>query len=178
MFKRATMMFLTLFGMLLVAFQITPVSFAEENPATEEKTLYERLGGEPAIKAVIDEFVTLGAADPKVNFVRKGTDKEWQPTPEDLDTLKKHLVQFVSVASGATDVTYEGRDMKSVHEGMKISNVEFDALAGDLKAALDKFNVPEKEQNELLTIVGTTRGQIVEEEAAAVTPEDKEETKG
>lgn len=130
-------------------------------PEAPAASLYDRPGGEPAITAVIDDFVNRAAGDPAVNFARKGTPKEWQATPENVATLKKHLTQFVCGVTGGPQV-YEGKDLKVAHEGMQITEAEFGALAGDLKAALDKFNVPEKEQQELLAIVGTTQGSIVE----------------
>jgi hemoglobin len=130
-------------------------------PKAEEKSLYERLGGPKAIEAVVDDLVGRAAKNPKVNFTRKGTDAEWEPSKENLATLRKHLIQFVSMATGGPK-KYEGRDMKSAHKGMQITDAEFDALAGDLKATLDKLKVPEKEQKELLTLVGSTRGMIVE----------------
>ena len=139
-----------------------PVLAAE---TMEMKSLYERLGGEPAVTAVVDEFVARAASNPAVNFTRKGTSREWQATPENVAKLKKHLVQFVCSVAGGPQ-TYEGRDMKTVHEGMQITNAQFDAIAGDLQGALAKFNVPQKEQDELLGAVGTLRGQIVEEAPA------------
>ena len=126
-----------------------------------EKSLYDRLGGEPAITAVVDDFVGRAAADPKVNFTRKGTGMEWQATAQNVAHVKKMLVQFIAKASGGPQ-QYEGRDMKSVHKGMKISNAEFNAIAADLKASLDKFKVPAKEQSELLAAVEGTRKDIVE----------------
>ncbi len=159
--KRAGTLFLV---MMIAVLNFSHPVFAEE---AADKSLYERLGGEPAITAVVDEFVARAAANPDVNFTRQGQPRVWEATPENMAALKKHLVQFISVAAGATDTVYEGRDMKTSHEGMKITNAEFDALAGDLIAALDKFNVPEKEKNELLSIVGTTRAQIVEVEEEA-----------
>lgn len=150
-------------ALFALMFVLLPAVHAEDAPA--EKTLYERLGGEAAIAAVIDEFVARAAANPAVNFTRQGQPRSWEPTPENIEKLKKHLVQFVSVAAGAQDVVYEGADMKTAHESMKITNPEFDAIAADLIGALDKFNVPEKEKAELLTIVGTTRGQVVEEKS-------------
>jgi hemoglobin len=127
----------------------------------KEKSLFERLGGEAAVKAVVDDFVARAAGDPKVNFTRKGTAVEWSPTPENVEKLKKHLVQFVAMATGGPQ-KYEGGSMKAVHKGMMITDAEFDALAGDLKATLDKFKVPAREQAELLKIVGSTRADIVE----------------
>lgn len=128
---------------------------------TPEASLYERLGGEAAIKAVVDDFVGRAAGNPKVNFTRKGTDKEWKATDESVDVLKKHLVQLIAMVTGGPQ-KYEGRDMKAAHQGMRITDEEFNALAGDLKASLDHFKVPAREQGELLKIVGSTRGDIVE----------------
>jgi hemoglobin len=129
----------------------------------KDKTLYERLGGEAAIKAVIDDFVARAAANPKVNFTRKGTTAEWKPTPAGIDHLKKMLVDLVGSVTGGPQ-KYTGRNMKDVHKGMKITQAEFDALASDLKATLDKFKVPAKEQDELLKIVASTAPDIVEKQ--------------
>jgi hemoglobin len=57
---------------------------------------------------------------------------------------------------------YEGRAMKPTHAGMGITEAEFRALAGDLIASLDKFKVPQKEKDELITIVASTKKDIVE----------------
>jgi hemoglobin len=125
------------------------------------KTLYDRLGGEPAITKVVDDFVGMAASDPKVNFARKGTPMEWNASAENVAMLKKHLVQFIATAAGGPQ-KYEGRDMKSAHKGMGISDVEFTAIAADLVAALDKNGVPQKEKDELMAVVATTKNDIVE----------------
>ena len=52
--------------------------------------------------------------------------------------------------------------MKTAHAGMEITDAEFNALAGDLKASLDTFKVPAQEQKDLLAAVETTRKDIVE----------------
>lgn len=151
------------FVILTLASSLFPsVSIAQEE-MLEKKSLFERLGGEIGIEAVVDDFVDRAQADPKVNFTRQGTPKAWNPTPANVAQLKKHLTQFLSMAAGNPDGIYEGQDMKTIHSGMKITNAEFSALAEDLKGSLENFNVPEKEQEELLGIVGTTRGVVVEE---------------
>lgn len=140
---------------------MTVAAFAADVPA--EKSLYERLGGEAAIQAVVDDAVDRLAANPKVNVTRKGVPgaREWPATPDNVARLKKHLFQMVCSATGGPQ-RYEGRGMKEAHQGMRISNAEFDAAAADLKTTLNKFKVPQKEQQELLTIVGSTRHDIVE----------------
>lgn len=134
---------------------------SKQASGSHAKPLYDRLGGEASIAKVVDEFVARGAANPKVNFVRKGTQKEWPATPEAVAHLKRMLVEFIAGATGGPQ-KYTGRAMKELHEGMRITNAEFDALAQDLRAALTVFNVSAKEQAELLAIVETTRADIVE----------------
>src|SRR5262249_25052913 len=89
-----------------------PVIEKKDAPA-KEKSLYERLGGEDAIKAVVDDFVGRAAGNPKVNFTRKGTPAEWKPTAEGIDHLKKMLVGLVGAATGGPQ-KYSGRGMKEV----------------------------------------------------------------
>jgi hemoglobin len=146
-----------------------PAAKPTEKPATKpeaaKKSLYDRLGGAKAIRAVVDEFVARAAADDaNVNFFRKGTAKEWKPSDEDVEKLKVHLVNQIGSATGGPE-KYEGRAMKEIHTGMKISEAQFNALAGHLSAALDKFSVPKAEKDELIGIVASTKGDIVEPEA-------------
>ena len=134
---------------------------SSDNMSMKKAPLYERLGGAPAITQVVDDFVAYAAPDPKVNFTRKGIPgAEWQATDENVKHLKQGLVDFITVATGGPNM-YKGKSMKEVHKNMQITNAEFDAIAGDLKKALDKNHVPADLQKELLDIVGTTRKDIV-----------------
>lgn len=146
----------------------------EGAPAQAEgkQPLFERLGGEQGITAIVEDFTLRAIADPRVNWERKGVKRggllsrdesaTWNSTPQNVATLKKHLVQFLSLASGGP-AKYDGGEMKNVHAGMRIANPEFDAVIGDLKASLDKLRIPDKEQKELLAIVESTRPLIVTE---------------
>lgn len=136
-----------------------------------KRPLYTRLGGEAGINAIVDDFVTRVLADPRVNWERKGIKTagvwrsrsvEWEPNAQNVATLKKHLAQFFALSTGGPSV-YSGKDMKAVHENMKITNAEFDATVGDLKATLDKLRIPTSEQKELLAVVESTRPQVVEQ---------------
>jgi hemoglobin len=135
-------------------------------------TLYERLGSEAGVKKIVDDFVDRAMADPRVNWTRKdvkrgsvlgagGTSVEWKPTPEKIEALKLHIAQFVAVATGGPS-QYDGVQMAKVHSGMKISNPEFDASIGDLKASLDALKIPSEEQKELLSVFESTRPQTAE----------------
>jgi hemoglobin len=142
-------------------------------PAQAEgrQTLFDRLGGEQGITAIVDDFTVRVLEDPRVNWERKGAKRGllnrdnspvWTANPQNVARLKKHLVQFLSLATGGPP-KYDGSDMKAVHAGMRIGNPEFDAAIGDLKASLDKLRIPDKEQKELLAVIESTRPQIVTE---------------
>ena len=124
----------------------------ESASAAAERSLYDRLGGEPAIKAVVDQFVANVAADSRINKYFANAD---------LDHLKTQLVSQLGQASGGPQ-QYTGRDMKTVHAGMAIDPPAFDALIEDLVAALDQFKVGEKDKGELLAILQPMKADIVE----------------
>ena len=136
----------------------------DEDEKEPRRTLYDRLGGEKAIAALVDDLVARSAANPAVNFTREGTPRQWQATPQNVARLKTRLVQFLGTATGGPQ-RYEGEDMVTVHRGMHITDAEFDGFAADLKASMEKLGITEKEQKELLETVGSARGAIVEQPA-------------
>ena len=91
-----------------------------------------------------------------------GESETWNDSPNNVSQLARHVTQFICLASGGP-AHYEGKEMKSTHAQMHISNQEFDATVGDLKASLDRLKIPNKEQKELLAIVESTRTEIVTE---------------
>ena len=116
-----------------------------------QASLYDRLGGKPAITAVIDDFVGNVAGDSRINRRFAGAD---------IPKLKARLVDQVCEASGGP-CKYTGRSMRDAHAGMNIADAEFGALVEDLVKSLDKFKVPAKEKGELLGALGGMKGDIV-----------------
>ena len=121
-------------------------------PATPEVTLYERLGGKPAIEAVVGDFLAKVGSDSRVRH---------QPRPERVPALKILLTDLVCEATGGP-CTYTGRDMKSAHAGMGITGAEFDAIVDDLVRTLNEYKVPEREKSDLLALLGPMRRDIAE----------------
>ena len=129
------------------------LAFTLSNTAAVSRTrsLYDRLGGETAIAAVVDDFVKNVAADKRINgFFAKAN----------IDLLKVRLTKQICQASGGPCV-YTGRDMRSAHAGMGIRNKDFNALVQDLGKSLKKFKVPAKEQKELVALLAPMRKDIV-----------------
>jgi len=131
------------------ASQTAPTAQAGKPAGPHE--LYDRLGGQRAIVAVVDDFIGRVAADPRINLRFANTD---------IPKLKLLLVEFVCVATGGP-CTYTGRDMETTHAGMELVEDEFTALVEDLSATLDKFKVPAKEKGELLGALGPLEPRIV-----------------
>ena len=113
--------------------------------------LYERLGGQPAIVAVVDDFVGNVAADARINKFFANTN---------IPRLKRLLVEQICAGSGGP-CQYTGRSMPEAHRGMGVKDADFNALVEDLVKTLNKFNVPPAEQQELLGVLGPMKGQIV-----------------
>lgn len=127
------------------------LSMAAAPVTAAEGSLYDRLGGQGAIQAVVEDFVGNVAADERINRFFATTD---------IARLKRLLAEQICAGSGGP-CAYSGRDMKSAHAGMAIQGIHFDALVGDLVRSVDKFKVPEREKNELLGILGPMKGDIV-----------------
>jgi hemoglobin len=121
-----------------------------DKPMTQ-KSLYDRLGGKPAITAVVDDFIGNVAADDRINA---------RFAHADIPHLKMELVDQICAGTGGP-CSYTGKDMPTAHRGMNISDAEFNDLVEDLVKSLDKFKVPAKEKGELLGILGPMKPAIV-----------------
>ena len=119
------------------------------------KTLYERLGGYDAISAVVNDLLPRLQAD-------SGLARFWQHRGEDgLKREKQLLIDFLCSSAGGP-LYYTGRDMKTSHKGMKISERDWAAFLGHLNATLEAFHVPQAERDEVVAFVQSTKPDIVE----------------
>jgi len=129
---------------------------ADSTAAAVTQSLYDRLGGTTAIATVVDGFVANVAADARINkfFTRVASDTAA------MRQFKQKLVDQICQGTGGP-CTYTGQDMKTAHQGMGLTNADFDALVEDLVKALDSAGVPQKEKDELLAVLGPMRTDIV-----------------
>ena len=117
-------------------------------------TLYKRLGGREGIALVVGDFVTNMAGDNRVNARFKD-----MKGPE-VEKLKSNLADQICDATGGP-CSYLGRDMKTAHKGMKITDAEWNASVENLTKALDKQKVDPKDKSELLGMLGPMKADIV-----------------
>jgi len=120
-----------------------------------QESLYKRLGGYDAIAAVTDDFITRLATDKSLSkfFVGHSDDSKKK--------IRQHIIDMVCMATGGP-CAYQGRDMKTSHKGLGITEADWTTGVNHFVATLNKFNVPKKEQDELIAIVATTKKDIVE----------------
>jgi hemoglobin len=119
-------------------------------------SLYERMGGASAIAQVVDDFVDNVVADDRIKEAHKKHFREG-----DVAGLKKKLADQIGQATGGPE-KYTGKDMKAAHQGLGITDEDFDALVVDLVKALDKNKVGDVEKAELLAMLGKLRPQVIE----------------
>ena len=128
---------------------------AQSQAAAKEMSLYKRLGGYDAIAAVVDDFVPRLAGDPDLAQFFNG---------HSIDTkkrLRQHVVDLICELTGGPCM-YVGRDLKTAHAGLGIAESHWQTSLKHFNATLDKFSVPPKEMNELISLISALKPKIVE----------------
>ncbi|NHZ78963.1 group 1 truncated hemoglobin [Massilia sp. CCM 8695] len=119
-------------------------------PATEDST-YQGLGGQSGIRKIVDTLVPMITADARIKESFKDSD---------LKNLAMRLQeQFCELAGGPCK--YKGKDMKDIHDGLNITNAQFNALAEHLQAAMDKHGIAPAVQNKLVARLAPMQKEIV-----------------
>ena len=148
-------MYKSIISSAVAAILMTTILWAQAPKA--EKSLYERLGGQPAVDAVASGLVDRILADKRVNtwFAHAAS------SPENTKKYKATLSAFICKSVGGP-CNYTGLDMVSAHKGRGVTSEAFNAVAENLSAQLDQLKVPAKEKNEVMTLVGSLKPSIVQ----------------
>jgi hemoglobin len=140
--------------LIVVTLSLGTGTFGNAQEKTE-KSLYVRLGGYDAIAAVTDDFLGRLTKDPQFTRFFSGF------STDSVKRIRQLIVEQLCAAAGGP-CFYTGRDTKKTHAGLGITEKDWDASAKHLVASLVKFNVPEKEKNEVLAFVTSLKKDIVE----------------
>jgi len=130
---------------------------AQEGAKQKQQSLYDRLGGLAPISVVVSDFIDVLMPDPVLNE-NPAIDAARQRVPAPY--LKYHVTAMMCEAAGGP-CQYHGRGMKEAHAHLNITEREWDRMVTLFKGVLEKHKVPEKETQELLEIVGSTKADIV-----------------
>lgn len=120
-----------------------------------EKSLYQRVGGYDALAAVVDDFIGRLVSDKRFEKFFAGF------SVDSKKRIRQHILDQFCAAAGGPCI-YMGRDMKTTHGGLGITEADWDAAVKHLTASIDKFKVPEKEKGELLAFVASLKKDMVE----------------
>jgi hemoglobin len=134
---------------------VLALSLAVSSAAAQQRTLYQRLGGYDAIAAVVDDFIPRLATDSSLAkfFAGHGTASKMR--------IRQLVVEQICAAAGGPCV-YTGRDTRTAHAGLGITEADWNRAVQLLVGSLDKFKVPAPEKNELLAAVSGLKRDIVE----------------
>ena len=114
--------------------------------------VWTSFGGEAGTRRVVERFVELNLADPRIGDIFKG---------QDLVRLRRVLFeQFCYLLGG--NCAYSGRDMKAAHTDLGIQQADMNALVDNLQRAMSAEGVPFTAQNRLLAKLAPMRSQVVE----------------
>lgn len=122
----------------------------------KQKSLYERLGGANGISHLVDEIIEAHLKNP-------GIKSRFAPIAEDQDRFevsRQHLINFLSAGSGGPEA-YTGRDMKTAHRGMNISESEYMNAMDDIMMVLQKNNIDELTQKDVLFIAYQLKNEMI-----------------
>lgn len=115
-------------------------------------SLYERLGKNEGITQIVEDAVNehLSNASVKTRF----------ENASDLEHAKKMSVEFFCAGSGGPE-PYTGKDLITAHKGMNISEQEYLAVMDDILVALNKNQIPEETQKDVLAILYSLKEQVI-----------------
>ena len=116
-------------------------------------TIYDEIGGEPAVTAVVDAFYERLVADPELMSYFDG---------RDMRRLKAHQRALVTVALGGTSEEYAGKMMQPAHSGLAITHEAFDKVLDHLEAVLAGAGVRPVTVAKILAILQPLRGDVVQ----------------
>ena len=114
-------------------------------------SLYERIGGEPAVDAAVDVFYRKVLSDPRIAEFFDSVD---------MDLQRAKQKAFLTYAFGGPN-HYSGKDLRTAHARMKLTDQHFDAVVEHLAATLTELGVPAEQIAEVATIAASVRGHVL-----------------
>lgn len=134
--------------------KIETIAILEEVPA--ELSLFDRLGGEDGISAIVDDIVQAHLDNPEISQVFLPL----KNNPAHFESFKKHIREFLSSGTGGS-ATYTGKDLPTAHKGLNTTEKEFIAAVDDIMGVLSKHNIDDETKKDMLYILYTMKGAVI-----------------
>lgn len=123
---------------------------AVEN-STKTATLYQRLGGEEKVRKIVKDVLDRNYNNPVIGHHFKKVD---------MNKLNERVFEFFSMGIGGPH-QYTGKDMRSAHSDLNITEDDFDRANNDMILALKENDVADQEINEIISILNSMKGDVV-----------------
>lgn len=142
-----------------------------------EKKLYERIGGNKVVSNIVDEWMRINLGDNRISFYFKNLTSE----PEKLARFRRQLSDQICVLSDGPCKSENGGVLQKAHADLLANEDHFLIFADNLFRSMQKFDVAEREKNELLARLGEYRGEAIPEQSltskeSSEKPQDSEPT--
>jgi hemoglobin len=124
---------------------------AQAATSADGDATFRAVGGKDGIEKIVKDLLPLLLADARI----KNTFKD-----VDMERLSVKLQEQLCVLAGGP-CKYTGKDMKIIHEDLKITNAQFNALAEDLQVAMDKHGIAARAQNKLIAKLAPMQREVV-----------------
>lgn len=115
------------------------------------ESLYDQLGGKPAVDAAVDLFYEKVLADSRINHHFNGIDMARQRGKQRI---------FLTYAFGGP-VKYDGKDMREAHRHLSLTEEDFGAVAGHLHTTLEELDVPPSLIDQVMAIAASTHDDVL-----------------
>lgn len=115
------------------------------------ESLYDRIGGKPALEAAVDRFYERVLADERIRHFFRSVD---------MDDQRNKQKRFLAYVFGANE-TWGGKSMRDAHAHMKLTDEHFTAVAGHLQGTLQELGVPAELIGEVMTIAASTHDDVL-----------------
>lgn len=143
--------------LLLLCGSVSSVQAQTSKAHRQADSLYKRLGGYDALAAVTDDFLGRLIKDEKLGKFFNGVSLNSQKR------IRQLVVDQLCAATGGPCL-YIGRDMRTVHEGLGITDADWDIAVKHLLATLDKFKVGKAEKDDLVKALAGLKKDIVDKQ--------------
>jgi len=117
----------------------------------QKPTLYERLGGEPGVRKIVNDVLNKNLNNPLIGHYFKNID---------MQKLKQSVFEFFSMGTGGPH-QYTGRDMRVAHAGLNINEKDFQIANDDTLRALEENKIGEAEKSVVIAILNSMKGDII-----------------
>jgi methyl-accepting chemotaxis protein len=117
-------------------------------------SLFERIGGAPAVEAAVGIFYDKVLGDETLAPFFDGVD---------MDRQRGMQREFMSMAFGGPS-NYSGRDLRAAHAPLVaqgLNETHFNSVADHLQATLEELGVPDELLEEVMTTVASTKDDIL-----------------